>query len=113
MHFVPRSARQRIALRRLSRAVRRQDPELARLLSGREPGALPPLRFTTVPFTGYLVIGVLLLGLGIALGVGSAVLWGLASLGLAVVRRRIGQGFGRPPAPGRPRHGWDADRRRS
>ncbi|HEY6794221.1 MAG TPA: DUF3040 domain-containing protein [Kineosporiaceae bacterium] len=112
MHFVPRSAKQRIVLRRMSRAVRREDPQLARLLSGRAPGALPALRFTTVPFAGYLTIGVLLFATGVLLGVGSVVLWGLACLGLAVLRRRIRTESGRAPVPGTPRHGRDADRYR-
>jgi hypothetical protein len=111
MHLVPRSARQRLALRRLARATRRQDPALARLLSGRAPGALPALSFTTLPFGGYVAIGVLLLGVGIFLGVGSAIFWGLVSLTLAALRRRVALQEGRPPTPGTRRPGSDADHR--
>jgi Protein of unknown function (DUF3040) len=84
-------ARQRAALRRLARQLRAQDPELAKLLSDGEPGLLPTLHFTSVPTTGYSVVGALLFVTGVWLGVGSAVLWGMICGGLAVLRYRAAQ----------------------
>jgi hypothetical protein len=105
----PQGRRQRATLRRLAREIRQQDPELARLLSG-GPRGIPPLRFTTLPATGYAVIGAVLLLVGSSLGIASAVVWGLAALAAAAVRRRAGHGP--MPAPGSDGRGRSAQDQR-
>ena len=94
--------RQRIALRRLARQIRQQDPELARMLSPGGTGRVPALRFTTVPTVGYAAVGTALLLAGMFLGVGSAVFWGAAAIAAAALRRRLAQEPEHPSGRRRP-----------
>jgi len=97
-----------MTLRRLARQIRQQDPELARLLSGSSGssggGRLRPLRFTSVPATGYALVGAALVVAGLFLGVGSAVFWGVVALAAAALRRNVARRAApsrRPPGPDR------------
>lgn len=94
--------RQRATLRTLERHLRRTDPELARLLSGgSRRGRVPSPRFTSVPTSGYAVVGGVLLLIGLFLGVGSAVFWGVVSVAAATLRHRTARPAAPSPGSGR------------
>lgn len=82
----PLTPGEQAALRRLEEEISREDPGLAARLrrhGGASMRRVSPLRW---PPPVYASIGALLLLSGVVLGVGSAVLAGLAALGVAVYR---------------------------
>jgi hypothetical protein len=84
-----------LALRRLERALRLQDPALAALLSGGPRTVLPPLRFDSLSPRAYAATGGLFLVPGMYLGVGSATFAGLLALMASVFRYVVAM----PPRP--------------
>jgi hypothetical protein len=80
-------------LRRIAKQLREQDPELAQQLE--RPGIpamvrLSPRRWSPAV---YVVIGVAFLTAGVLLDVGSAVLGGFFSIGVAILRSPSARGI--------------------